>query len=168
MIMKKNYILALFMLLGTYAQAQLVCPTSIKTNGTSTPANPIFEGVDCSASWPSTITVDGTLTYSFVSCGGGGKLNYSIDTGQTAPSSFAMTVDFGGGTVCPYDASGNLTTLSTETFKDFSVSITPNPATDLIKINLEPQNILKSVQLYSILGQQVVSSDNETTIDVSN
>jgi hypothetical protein len=168
--MKKLYFLAYSMLFCAMAHAQITCPTSIKTSGQSTTTNPIFTVPNgqngCSESWPATITVDGSLTYDYVSCSGG-NLKYSIQSG-TAPSTYEMTIDFGSGVVCSYDASGNLTVLSSEKFKTIKASIGPNPTRDFLKISLDVSNSLNSINIYSVSGRLVLNSGSKYEINISN
>ncbi len=152
------------------SHAQITCPTSIKTSGQSTTSTPILTVPNgqngCSESWPATITVNGSLTYDYVSCSGG-NLKYAIQSG-TAPSTFEMTIDFGSGVVCGYDASGNLNVLSSEEFKTIKASIGPNPARDFLKISLDNSNSLKSLNIYSVSGRLVYNSGSKLEINISN
>lgn len=165
--MKKLYLLALLMPFCVISHAQLSCPNSIKTSAGSTPSTPTFvleNGQGCTG-WPSTITVDGTLTYNFVSCSGV-NLKYAIDSG-TPPSSYEMTVDFGSGTVCSYDGSGSLTVLSSEAFLKSEISISPNPTSGIIKIDLNESVDIKQINLYSIVGKKVYNLVGKSEIDIS-
>lgn len=165
--MKKNYFIALFMLVGAFAQAQITCPASIKTNAGSTPSTPTFvldNGQGCTG-WPSTITVDGSLTYDFVSCSGV-NLKYAIQGGQTPPSDFSLDVDFGSGT-CNYDVNGDLVILSSKDVSNIEASINPNPTTGLIKIALSNQSKVEKVEIYSVSGRIVYNTSNTGIIDIS-
>ncbi len=58
--------------------------------------------------------------------------------------------------------------LNTERFKDFKVSIYPNPATDFL--NVESKSLtFSTVRIYSLTGQLVMSFDglNTNSVDVS-
>ena len=169
--MKKITLLILLFFACSFLHAQLVCPTSIKTSGQSSPAEPIFTVPNgqngCNADWPTTITVNGSLTYTFVSCNGG-NLQYELNpASQTPPPTFEMTVDYGNGTVCSYDSSGNLITLSSAEFKDYKVSFTPNPTAGLINIQLNNSAVLELVEVFTITGRKVFTSTSKT-IDLSN
>ena len=164
--MKKIYFVAFAMLFYFHLNAQ-TCPNSIKTSAGSTPSTPIFvlnNGQGCTG-WPATIMVDGSLTYNFVSCSGV-NLKYAIDSG-TPPSDYAMTVDFGGGTLCAYDAIGKPTTLSSNKFDLSEVSLSPNPSSRLININLGASNTVEKLSLFSITGQLVYQATNQKQLDVS-
>ena len=165
--MKKIYFAAFTMLLYFHLNAQLICPSSIKTSAGSTPSAPTFvlgNGQACTG-WPATITVNGSLTYNFVSCNGV-NLKYAIASGM-APSGFNMTINFGSGTVCAYDASGNLTTLSSNTFDLAEVSLSPNPSAKFINIKLGSLDTVKNLSLFSLTGQLVYESSNQNKIDIS-
>ena len=165
--MKKLYFIACSMLLCAMSHAQIVCPNSIKTSAGSTPSTPTFvldNGQGCTG-WPSTITVDGTLTYNFVSCSGV-NLKYAI-AGGTAPSSYAMTVDFGGGTTCSYDAAGDLTVLSSKDVAKIKVTVGPNPTRDFLKLSLDQSNSLERINIFSISGKLVFESPGKTEVNVS-
>lgn len=160
--MKKN-LLYLLLLTTTITFAQLECPTSIKTSGQSSPSTPIFTVPNgnngCSASWPATINVSGsfgTLTYSFSSCNGG-NLEYVLDPAtQTPPPTFEMTIDFGEGTLCGYDANGNPTTLSiNDGFKVNGISVYPNPVkySDNLSIKFERPSD-SQISIFNVLGEQ--------------
>ncbi len=169
--MKKITLLISLFFACSFLHAQLVCPTSIKTSGQSSPAEPIFTVPNgqngCNSDWPTTITVNGSLTYTFVNCNGG-NLEYELNpASQTPPPTFEMTVDYGDGTVCSYDSSGNLITLSSAEFKDYKVSFTPNPTTGLINIQLNNSAVLELVEVFTITGRKVFTS-NSKTIDLSN
>ncbi|WP_139000549.1 T9SS type A sorting domain-containing protein [Hyunsoonleella aestuarii] len=166
--MKKLYFLACSMLLCAIAHAQIVCPNSIKTSAGSTPSTPTFvlnNGQGCTA-WPSTITIDGTSTYNFVSCSGV-NLKYTIDSG-IAPSSYAMTVDFGGGTTCSYDAAGDLTVLSSKDLAKIEVTVWPNPTRHFLKFSLGQSNNLERINIFSISGKLVFDSLGKTEVNISN
>lgn len=169
--MKKTFFLAFLMLFSVLTYAQITCPISIKTSGQSTPSNPIFylpNGQNgCSESWPDTITVNGFLIYDFVSCSGG-NLKYIIQSGQIAPSTFEMSINFDSGIVCSYNANGDLLVLSAEGFKKIKAKTVPNPTASFISIELDPLNMLVRVSLYSMSGQLVDISRNQSKIDVSN
>ena len=66
-----------------------------------------------------------------MSCNGG-NLKYAIQGGQTPPATPEMTIDFGSGVVCAHDASGNLTVLSSNDFREVKVVITPNPTSGVL------------------------------------
>lgn len=169
--MKKITLLTFFILVSTFVQAQLVCPTSIKTTGQSSPAEPIFTVPNgqngCNADWPATITVNGSLTYTFVSCNGG-NLKYELNpANQTPPSTFEMTIDYGNGTVCSYDSNGALVTLSANSFVESKVSFSPNPTSGIINIELTALTNLELVEVFSITGKKMHESRN-ISIDLSN
>lgn len=166
--MKKTYFLACFMLICIYANAQIVCPNSIKTSGQSTPSSPIFTVPNgqngCSESWPPTVIVNGSLTYDYISCSGG-NLKYEIQNGQTSPSGYNISIDFGSGVVCNYDASGNLIVLSLNDRQESIASVNVNRAKGLLTIDSKLGNTIKRADLYSISGKLVFNiSDNEMDI----
>ncbi|WP_298758494.1 T9SS type A sorting domain-containing protein [uncultured Psychroserpens sp.] len=169
--MKKTYLFLSLLLIITSVQAQLVCPTSIKTSGQSTTTSPIFTVPNgqngCAASWPNTIVVNGSLTYSFVSCTGG-NLNYELNpASQTAPSTYEMSIDFGGGTLCNYDSNGNLVTLSTKDNSIAYANVSPNPTMGVVNIILSESAELYSVEVFSLLGSRLLHSKGNI-IDMSN
>lgn len=158
----KNHILYFGLIFSVLGYSQIACPDSIKSN--STPEEPTFvlsNGQNgCNeVTWPLDILVDG-LTYSYVSCSGG-NLKYAMDSGQTPPSSFEVTVDYGDGSVCDYDANGTLIqpTLSNNTFEDFSNQIKtyPNPVKsgEILTVSLYSKKA--KVELFSLLGKLVYS-----------
>ena len=174
--MKKITLLVLILTFCMSSYSQTTCPESIKSN--STPDEPTFvlsNGQNgCNeVTWPATILVDG-LTYSFVSCSGG-NLKYVMDAGQTAPASFEVTVDYGNGLICDYDASGSLITLSTLDFEKekVTVNIFPNPMTKGDQLNINFSDALTGrIELYNITGQNIYSKklthSNNETITVEN
>ncbi|WP_282135631.1 T9SS type A sorting domain-containing protein [Seonamhaeicola maritimus] len=166
--MKKLYFMAFLVpFFCVFSHAQLTCPNSIKTSAGSTPSTPTFvleNGQGC-IGWPLTITVDGALTYNFVSCSGV-NLKYAIDSG-TPPSTYEMSVDFGGGTVCAYDASGSITILSDEEFFKKNISILPNPSSGILKINLDGKIIPERVSLYTVVGKKVYEVNGQSEYDIS-
>jgi hypothetical protein len=168
--MKKFYFSASLMLFSAFMHAQIVCPNSIKTSAGSTPSTPTFvlnNGQGCSG-WPATIIVDGTLTYNFVSCSGV-NLKYAIQSGQTAPSTFAMTVNFGSGVLCGYDSSGNPLVLSSRNdFSKVKASISPNPTKGEFRIALDQFNTLEQVDIFSVSGRMVYNGFNKADVDISN
>lgn len=68
----------------------------------------------------------------------------------------------------PTASSVNFETLTTETFVvDNSLSVFPNPATDIL--NIKTINTINSIELYSILGKKVfATSQNISQINISN
>ena len=174
--MKKIILLVLTFAFYTNSYSQTTCPESIKSN--STPSEPTFvlsNGQNgCNeVTWPLTIFVDG-LTYSYVSCSGG-NLKYAMDAGQTAPTGFDVTVDYGNGLLCSYDANGLLdNTLSNQNFYlEETVAVFPNPINsgDLLNINLKTDEQIE-IELYSIIGKLIYSKNivgsTSYTIDVGN
>ncbi|NND11123.1 MAG: T9SS type A sorting domain-containing protein, partial [Flavobacteriaceae bacterium] len=141
---------------------QSECPTTIKTSGQSSPDNPIFTVPNgnngCSAGWPATITVDGSLTYSYVGCTGG-NLEYILDPiSQTPPDTFEMTIDFGNGLVCSYDASGSPVVLSNLEFQENlnKLSIYPNPIYSSEILNFEfSRDMSFKIRLFDLVGKVV-------------
>ncbi|NNK81662.1 MAG: T9SS type A sorting domain-containing protein [Flavobacteriaceae bacterium] len=168
--MKQIYLTLVFIVISFYGYGQIACPTEVKDSGMSTTGAPILvvpNGQNgCSEAWPATVTVNGNLTYNFVGCTGG-QLKYEIETGQTPPTTFETTWDFGGGLICSYDANGKPRTLSNSENK-LDVSLSPNPGRDIINIKLDDDSELENIIIYTITGQQVYKSSNSTRINISN
>ncbi|MEO6348679.1 MAG: T9SS type A sorting domain-containing protein [Aquaticitalea sp.] len=59
-------------------------------------------------------------------------------------------------------------TLSTDEFELSKVSISPNPTSDYVNIKMHPSNSISAVEIYSVLGQLVLKTENETRINISN
>ncbi|MBU3821719.1 T9SS type A sorting domain-containing protein [Flavobacteriaceae bacterium XHP0103] len=149
--------------------AQIECSNIIKTSGKSTPSKPILTvplGQNgCNESWPQTIVVNGTLNYNFVDCSGSNFV-YEIQTGQTAPTSFNLSIDFGSGVEYQYDINGNLITLSASKFQDTdNVHVLVN--TNTLKIQSDKFIHIKSLNLYSIYGLRVCNTLGNSVLDVS-
>ncbi|ULC58870.1 T9SS type A sorting domain-containing protein [Flaviramulus sp. BrNp1-15] len=168
--MKKLTIIAILVFCG-FANAQITCPTDIKTSGQSTPPSPIFTVPNgqngCNESWPTSITVNGSLTYNYVSCSGG-NLKYEIETGQTPPADYEMTIDFGGGVVCSYNSTGGANTLSlkNEELKlDFKIA--PNPTSGVLNVELDHLNEINSLDVYSVSGRKVYTVKENNEINIS-
>jgi len=160
----KKITLYFFMMFSVISLAQTECPTSIKTSGQSSPSSPIFTVPNgnngCSAGWPATMTVNGTLTYSYDSCTGG-NLKYVLDPpSQTPPPTYEMTADFGNGLVCSYDANGSLVTLSNEEISDDlnRLYISPNPvySGDILNFEFSRSRSFK-ITMFDLLGKVVFS-----------
>ena len=62
-----------------------------------------------------------------------------------------------------YDLSG---VLSSDKFSQVSFTIYPNPATEMVNIELQDGVILESVTIYNNLGQKI-KTINQNTVDVS-
>lgn len=152
-----------------FANAQITCPTNIKTSGQSNPESPILTVPNgqngCSESWPATITVNGNLTYNYVGCSGG-NLEYVLDSG-TPPATFEMTFDFGGGVVCSYDASGNQVTLSNKEEIKLDFKIGPNPTSGVLNVQLDHLNEINSLDVFSVSGRKVYTVRENTEINIS-
>ncbi|MEZ4802469.1 MAG: T9SS type A sorting domain-containing protein [Gelidibacter sp.] len=58
--------------------------------------------------------------------------------------------------------------LSVDEFSISKVSISPNPTSDYVNIELHPSNSIKSVEIYSLTGQLVLKSKSESRINISN
>ena len=176
----KNITLSIICLLFSFlSYSQTTCPASIKSN--STPAEPTFvlsNGQNgCNeVTWPTTILVDG-LTYSYVSCSGG-NLKYAIDAGQTPPSSFEVTVDYGNGLICEYDVNG-LYKDSTLSINDINksinelVTIYPNPTNNSKSINFGYlKNMDSQISIYDITGKTILkesfSIGDDVTFNITN
>lgn len=160
----KKYTLLFSLIFSAFSYGQITCPDSIKSN--STPEEPTFvlsNGQNgCNeVTWPTSILVDG-LTYSYVSCSGG-NLKYVMDAGQTPPSSFEVTVDYGDGSVCDYDANGALIspTLSNTTFEtnDNQIKVYPNPIKSGNMLTISFNFKEAKVEIFSLLGRLVYSAD---------
>ena len=174
--MKKITLLVLALFSITITFGQTTCPASIKSNSTiSQPTFVLSNGQNgCNqVNWPSTILVD-NLTYSFVSCSGG-NLKYAIDPGQTAPTGYDVTIDYGNGLVCDYDANGDLSgeTLSSSDLALEKTSVFPNPVNKSNPLfiglgNVEPVEI----QIIDITGKTVLKrafvSVSKITLDIDN
>ena len=171
----KKIILFVVFVITNLSYSQTTCPDSIKSN--STPEEPTFvlnngqNGCD-NNTWPTSILVDG-LTYSFVSCSGG-NLKYIIDSGQTPPTGFDVTVDYGNGLVCSYDTNGQLdNTLSSEGYSfEESVSIFPNPISKGENLTIKlPKKDTYTISIINILGKtifnQQFSNSEIVTIDTT-
>lgn len=170
----KKIILIMLYFFGLVGYGQTVCPTSIKTSGQSTPSEPIFTVPNgqngCAESWEPVIYVNG-LSYTYVGCNGG-NLEYAIDPGQTPPSSFEMTIDFGNGLICEYDANGDYVdnTLSLNnidlTTKD-SVLVFPNPVSQGAIINIKmPLDANAKIEIYNVMGKLIREILNENSSDI--
>ena len=164
--MNKKYIFLVLMFISFFAQAQISCPNSIKTTGQSSTAQPIFivsNGQNgCNENWPSNITVSGSLMYSLVSCNGGNLIYELNPPNQTPPVDFEITVDFGDGTICSYDSSGVITTLSSAEFEVYEVSIFPNPTSGILNIETDNSNVIIKVDVFSLIGKKVHESTSKT------
>lgn len=169
--MKQIYLAFMFIAMSFFGYSQIACPTSIKTNGQSTPSTPIFDVPvgqgGCGESWPLVIIVNVNKIYNFVSCNGG-NLKYEIAAGETPPISFETEIDFGSGVICAYDNNGIPKGLSNSEFEKLDVSLSPNPVSDILNIKLTKETELNNVIIYSISGQQVYKWNNNSRINVSN
>ncbi|MCK7589951.1 T9SS type A sorting domain-containing protein [Subsaxibacter sp. CAU 1640] len=56
--------------------------------------------------------------------------------------------------------------LSIDDYSVSNVSISPNPTSDIINIDLHPSNTLHSVEIYSLTGQLVFKGKNELTLNI--
>ncbi|WP_299891598.1 T9SS type A sorting domain-containing protein [uncultured Lacinutrix sp.] len=172
--MKKNTLLFFVFMFFTKTYGQTECPESIKQNSTtSEPTFVLSNGQNgCNTvTWPLTILIDG-LTYSYVSCNGG-NLDYVIDPGQTPPTGFDVTVDYGNGLLCTYDINGALVTLSNQDFeiKEKEYTIYPNPVKSEITLNINfPKKSNYNISLINILGKEVYrksfNDKNEAELDI--
>lgn len=164
----KNLYTLIFCLSVTFIFGQIECPTSIRLNGQASPSDPnliIPQGENgCNQDWPETIVVDGTLTYNFVDCQGN-QLNYRIEDGQTPPTTFEVTINFGNDLLCAYDENGDLVTLGLqEQEEDLLVSFSPNPVSSNELLNLYLKKPLDfNLIIYDILGNQVFHQDYKNT-----
>ncbi len=167
--MKQIYLFTLLVVYSFVGFSQNLCPDTIRVTGQSTPENTIFtvpNGQNGCDGWPESITVNGYLTYNLVGCNGG-NLEYLLGPGQTPPSSFALTIDFGSGVVCSYDADGKPVTLSDSDKSFTDINIGPNPVKNKLKISLPIGDKLQETLLYDITGQLVYRGSN-SEIDMSN
>ena len=169
--MKQIYITLMFIAISFSGYSQITCPVEVRDSGQSTTSEPVLilsNGQNgCNESWPATVTVNGNLMYNFVSCNGG-NLKYQIETGQTPPTTFETTWDFGGGLICAYDPNGKPITLSNSEEIQSKVSLSPNPVKDFINIKLSNGLELENIIVYSITGQEVYNTSSSKTINVSN
>lgn len=161
--MKKNALFLFALSIFVIGHSQTTCPASIKSN--STPDEPTFvlsNGQNgCNeVTWPATILVD-NLTYTYVSCSGG-NLKYIMNSGQTAPTGFDVTVDYGNGLICDYDVNGDLTTLSNEdiALEDSQFIVYPNPAKIGEEVSVKfPKQGDYRVSIVNILGKSVFENE---------
>lgn len=58
--------------------------------------------------------------------------------------------------------------LSVDEFSVSRVSISPNPTSDFVNIELHPSNTIESIEIYSITGQLVSKMKSNTKVDISN
>jgi hypothetical protein len=58
--------------------------------------------------------------------------------------------------------------LSVEEFSVSKVSISPNPTSDYVNIELHPSNTITSIEIYSITGKKVSNLEGNRRIDISN
>ncbi|MEZ4792998.1 MAG: T9SS type A sorting domain-containing protein [Gelidibacter sp.] len=57
--------------------------------------------------------------------------------------------------------------LSVDEFSVSKVSISPNPTSDYVNIELHPSNSINRVEIYSVTGQLVQKATNQSRIDIS-
>lgn len=101
----------------------------------------------------------------------------SNDNGQTAPGYISSA---GCGITAPttladigfpdvhiiMDVTG--IALGVNEFEVAKVSISPNPATDFVAIELDPSNTMNAVEIYSVTGQLVQKVENQSRINIAN
>lgn len=162
--MKHFYFLVLFFCLS-FVNAQ-TCPETAFANGSNLFFNDTGNNIDC-GSLSSTITVEG-VTYTRSSCDTNSMIYSTTDT--PINDNIPFSVDFGGGLVCSYDASG---TLPVEEFiLKNTLKVFPNPIQNgnTLKISIASPLVGK-IELYSVTGKLQRSMElGKTTnsFDISN
>ena len=96
------------------------------------------------------------------------KLLPTLVVGDTFTNSANIYFDFNPAIVTDSYTTTIVETLSNETFENNSFALYPNPAKDILNIEFKNQTEIKSVAIYNLIGQLVISVPNVTnSIDVS-
>lgn len=89
----------------------------------------------------------------------------AADCGITAPST-ATSIGFADNQYV-MNVIGNV--LSIEEFSlDNSISVYPNPTSNIINLDISNAVTVKSVELYNVIGKRVIKTNNATTLDLTN
>jgi len=111
-------------------------------------------------------TAIGQTFFPGINAGGENDDSYLLaaDCGITAPTD-ATTVGFPDNQYV-MNVVGDL--LSVEEFSlDNSISIFPNPTSDIITLDVSNRITVSSLELYNIVGKQVIKTNNVSTLDLS-
>ncbi|MFD2541812.1 T9SS type A sorting domain-containing protein [Lacinutrix gracilariae] len=89
----------------------------------------------------------------------------AVDCGITSPTT-ATSIGFPDNQYV-MNVVGNL--LSVEEFSlDTSVSVYPNPTKNILHLDVSNHVTIKSIELYNVIGKQVLKTNNTTSLDLSN